>query len=196
MLKTWLLLIAVCLPAFCEDPKPIIDNERVTVWDLSWKKEKPIRIRPHQRDFLTIYLAGDAQRKGEAVLAQKGESRLKAGERAIVIEFKDHKVAPVPNNTGFPLAFPRPHVKKVLDNNHITVWSYAWTPGEPAPMHFHDKEVVVVYMEDIALRSTTPEGKVTESEHPAFEVKFNLGNRRHTEILMKGTGSAMMTELK
>jgi hypothetical protein len=130
------------------------------------------------------------------VLAHKGRSALNAGDRTIVIEFKDHKVAPLPNNSGYPPAFPRPHVRKVLENDRIVVWSYAWTPGEATPVHFHDKDVVVVYMEDTALKSTTPDGKVTNNEYSAFQVKFNLRDRAHSEILAKGTGSAIMTELK
>ena len=29
----------------------------------------------------------------------------------------------------------------------------------PTPVHFHDKDVVVVYLEDGSLRSTTPDGQ-------------------------------------
>jgi hypothetical protein len=63
-------------------------------------------------------------------------------------------------------------------------------------MHFHDKEVVVVYMEDTALKSTTPDGKSVVNEYSAFQTKFNLRDRVHTELLVGGTGSAIMTELK
>jgi hypothetical protein len=80
------------------------------------------------------------------------------GSRSLIIELKDHPVAPYENKTGYPLAFPRPHVKKLLENNRVILWSYRWNPGEPTPMHFHDKDVVVVYLGDTALVSTTPNG--------------------------------------
>ena len=103
---------------------------------------------------------------------------------------------PLPNTTGYPNAFPRPHVKKLLENERVIVWSYHWNPGEPTPMHFHDKDVVVVYEEDTALKSTAPDGKSVVNEYKDGQVKFNLRDRTHTELLIRGTGSAVMTELK
>ncbi len=124
------------------------------------------------------------------------DERAPDGSRSLIIELKDHPVEPYPNPTHYPLAFPRPHVKKLLENNRMVVWSYRWNPGEPTPMHFHDKDVVVVYLEDTALTSTTPDGKKTQNQYKAFDVKFNKGNRTHTELLDHGSGSAMMMELK
>lgn len=103
---------------------------------------------------------------------------------------------PLPNKTGYPNAFPRPRVKKLIENDRVVVWSYHWNPGEPTPMHFHDKDVVVVYEEDTALKSTTPDGKSVVNEYTDGQVKFNLRDRTHTELLVRGTGSAVMTELK
>ncbi len=100
------------------------------------------------------------------------------------------------NKTGYPLAFPRPHVKKLLENDRVLVWSYRWNPGEPTPMHFHDKDVVVVYLEPTALTSTTPDGAKTLNDYKAFDIRFNKRDRTHTELLERGTGSAMMMELK
>ena len=119
-----------------------------------------------------------------------------AGARSLVIELKDHPVPPLENKTGYPLAFPRPHVKKLLENDRVIVWSYRWNPGEPTPMHFHDKDVVVVYLEPTALTSTTPDGAKTLNEYKAFDIRFNKRDRTHTELLEHGTGSAMMMELK
>jgi hypothetical protein len=55
---------------------------------------------------------------------------------------------------------------------------------------------VVVYLEDTALTSTTPDGKRTLNEYKAFDIRFNKRDRTHTETLEHGTGSAMMMELK
>jgi len=121
---------------------------------------------------------------------------LNPGERTVVIELKDHPVAPIPNKSEYPLAWPRPHAKKMLENDRIIVWSYAFNPGEPSPMHFHDKDAVVVYMEDTALNSITPDGKIVLNEYSAFDTRFSLRDRIHSEVLARGTGSAIVTELK
>ncbi|HWF11938.1 MAG TPA: hypothetical protein VG297_25895 [Bryobacteraceae bacterium] len=166
--------------------QPIIDNDRVTVWDTTTK------LPPAQHDFVAVSLT----KKGTATLGHKGEAPGADGARTIVIELKDHPVPPLANKSGYPNAFPRPRVKKLLENDRLIVWSYRWNPGEPTPMHFHDKDVVVVYEDDTALKSTTPDGKVTNNEYKDGQVKFNARNRTHTEMLIRGMGSAVMTELK
>jgi hypothetical protein len=178
------------------DPKPVIDNDRVTVWDVTWTKGATFPAAP-DRDLVTMRLAG--ANAGTAGFSAKGSYRSKtgyAGDRWLLIELKDHPVPPIENKTGYPLAFPRPRVKKLMENNRAVVWSYRWNPGEPTPMHFHDKDVVVVYLEDTALTSTTPEGAKTSNQYKAFDIRFNKRDRTHTELLERGTGSAMMMELK
>ena len=193
MIRSGLLLLAICGAASAA-VQPIIDNERVTVWDVTWSAADPAPVPAHQHDFVTVYLAGP--HKGKAEFAHKGVSKGEPGERTLVIELKDHPVAPLENKTGFQLAFPRPHAKKLQENDRIITWSYTWVPGEASPMHFHDKDVVVTYLEPTALSSTTPDGKKTVNEYSAFQTKFNLRDRVHSELLIRGSGSAIMTELK
>jgi len=192
-------LLAVALvgaAAYGQDLKPIIDNERVTVWDGTATKNQVDPAAP-DRDVVVMWLTGPKART--AYFSAKGSERNKQagiGARKLVIELKDHPVAPIENKTGYPLAFPRPHVKKLLENDRVIAWSYRWNPGEPTPVHFHDKDVVVVYLEDTALTSTTPDGTKTLNEYKAFDIRFNKRDRTHTEQLARGTGSAMMMELK
>ena len=184
MLKSAAILL--CLASLAFAASPIVDNERVAVFDTT------AALPAAEYDFVTVSLA----HKGTATLGKRGEIPDKDGEHAIVILLKDHAVAPLANKTGYPPAFPRPHVAKLYETDKVLVWSYHWTPGEPTPMHFHDKDVVVVYEEPTALTSTTPDGKKTVNEYKDGEVRFNLGNRTHTELLVHGGGSAVMTELK
>src|SRR5208337_958883 len=144
-----IVLAAVWIAAaFGQETKPVIDNERVTVWDVTWTKgaTNPAAL---DRDVVVMPLTGAGA--GTASFSAKGSERNKIGgigDRWLVIELKDHPVPPIENRTGYPNAFPRPHVKKLLENDRVIVWSYHWNPGEPTPMHFHDKDVVVVYEED------------------------------------------------
>jgi hypothetical protein len=186
--------------SFAQDLKPVVDNERVTVWDVTWTKGQTNPARGRQNDVVAMWIAGAKART--AAFSPKGDPRQELGvadgspARSLIIELKDHIVPPLENKTGYPLAFPRPHVKKLLENDRVIVWSYRWNPGEPTPMHFHDKDVVVVYMEDTALTSTTPDGAKTLNQYKAFDIRFNKRDRTHTELLGQGTGSAMMMELK
>ena len=72
----------------------------------------------------------------------------------------------------------------------------SWTPGVPTPMHFHDKDVVVVYLETGELASTSPDGQVQNNPHYFGFTKFNPRDRAHTETLVKGKGRAIIVELK
>ena len=111
-------------------------------------------------------------------------------------DLKDHPVAPIENTSGYPLAFPRPGVKKVLENERVIVWDCTWTLGVATPMHFHDKDIVAVFLEDGDLKSTTPDGQSVVNPHSPGEVRFALRNRTHTEMLVRGKQHAIFTELK
>jgi hypothetical protein len=118
------------------------------------------------------------------------------GSGTIVIELKNTQIPAHPNTTKYPLAFPRPGSRKLLDNDRVIVWDYSWSPGVPTPMHFHDKDVVVTYLEDGALRSTGPDGDAVVNPHYFGFTKFNAGDRAHTEELIRGKGRAIIVELK
>jgi len=188
-------LVALCLiavAAYAQEAKPVIDNEHVTVWDQPDFKSQTNLAYDH--DVVVMWLTGPYA--GTAAFIPRGSHYKPSRARSVIIELKDAPTARYENKTGYPPAFPRPHVKKLLENNRVVVWSYRWNPGEPTPMHFHDKDVVVVYLEDTALISTTPDGVKKLNEYKAFDIRFNKGNRTHTELLAHGTGSAMMMELK
>jgi hypothetical protein len=148
---------------------------------------------------VTFVIRGDkAHPQTTALYRAKGTppAPVATDARTIVIELQDAKVAPLPNSSGYPLAFPRPGSKKLLENDRVVVWSYTWTPGVATPMHFHDKDVVVTYLADGALTSTDPQGKAVVNEHHFAYTKFNARDRVHTETLTRGQGSALMVEVK
>ena len=191
-----LIAVAVIGAAlYGQEAKPVIDNDRVTVWDVTVSSVVG-NPGPRDRDVVAMFLTGAHAGTAYFVKEQERLRQVPIGTRELLIELKDHAVPPLENKTGYPLAFPRPHVKKVLENDRVIVWSYRWNPGEPTPMHYHDKDVVVVYLEDTSLTSTTPDGKKTLNEYKAFDIRFNKRDRTHTELLDRGTGSAMMMELK
>jgi hypothetical protein len=183
MTTVTLLLTALLFQGVPGD-KPIIDNERVTVWDTTQTAGK----LPY--DSVIVSLTGNT-----ATYLAKNADR-KSGGRVILIALKDHAVTPLSNKTGYQLAFPRPGSKKVLENKRVIIWDYTWTTGVATPMHFHDKDVVVTYFEDGTLKSTTPEGQVVMNPYKVADVRFNSGNRTHTETLVEGKQHAIIVEFK
>jgi hypothetical protein len=184
-------------------PPPIIDNDRVTVWDMSIDDRlRDPRATPEG------YLIGvrlgpnpgvfefSGQEEGGEAGKIPARSAIAESGRVVLINVKSARVAPLENRSPYPNAFPRPGVKKLLENDRVIVWDYSWTPGVPTPTHFHDKDVVVTYVADGALKSTTPDGQSTVNEFSAGTIRFNLRDRVHTELLTTGKARAIITELK
>ena len=183
MIQMLLLCMMLFQAASPTATKPVIDNDRVTVQDVS----SSVSMQP--TDAVVVSLSGSA------AFVPKGTAPKITG-RSFVIDLKDHPVPPIENKSGYPLAFPRPGAKKVFENDLVIVWDSTWTPGVATPMHFHDKDVVVVFLEDGDLKSTTPDGKEVVNKYTTGTVRFNLRDRTHTETLMNGKQRAIITELK
>ncbi len=204
-------LLLLPLLGLAQGNKPIIDNVRVSVWDVTWSKDLPSFAGADGHDAVTVYLSGGefktpsgvvTRKTGEAVFRPKGarpsETWLGSGTppHTTEIALKDPQTPPAPNNSGYPLAFPREGSKKLIDNDRILVWDHRWQPGVPTLMHFHDKDVVVSYLEDGDLTSITPDGKSVVNPYKSGMIRFNFGNRSHKEVLTKGTQRAIIVELK
>ena len=180
MLLLCLMLFQAASPA----AKPVIDNDRVSVEDVN-----SVSVAAQPNDAVVVSLSGIA------TFMPKG-SRANLSGRMFVINLKDHSVPPIENKSGYPQAFPRPGTTKVFENDRVIVWDSTWTLGVATPMHFHDKDVVVVFLEDGDLKSTTPDGKEVLNKYTTGTVRFNQRDRTHTETLMNGKQRAIITELK
>ena len=84
----------------------------------------------------------------------------------------------------------------IRENDRVVVWDYTWKLGAPTPMHYHDKDVVVAFMQDGSVKSTTPNGESTVADDKSGIVRFTKGDRVHFEELVKGEESAITLELK
>jgi hypothetical protein len=200
-------------------PRPgarqLIDNERVAVWDVAWEKGKPTPMFQNTLDMVTVDLEnaevrvsgakGKAKpftfKVGQAGFLPKGSTQMEEGtsdpaRHAIVVELKDVVVQPLTYNSAFPDAFPREGAIKLLNNKRVTVWDYTWTKGVPTPMHFHTKDVVVVYFQSGEVRSSAIDGSITINKVEPGQARFNARNRTHTEELLKGASRAIIVELK
>jgi hypothetical protein len=204
-------LLLLPLLASAQSNKPIIDNDRVTVWDVTWSTEAPAFSAAGDHDAVTVYLSGGdfktpsgvvTRQTGEAVFRPKSARRSEAWvgtgapPRTTEIALKDSEKRSAANTSGNPLAFPRPGTKNLIDNDRVLVWDSRWTPGVPTSMHFHDKDVVVSYLEDGDLTSIAPNGDTVVNPYHFGVIRFTAGNRSHKEILTKGTQRAIIVELK
>jgi hypothetical protein len=177
--------------------RPIMDNARVTVWDLTWTRGVPEVMERTTSNAIWVSIAPV---EGQVVYWPKGSVRRAPASdtpaRSIVINLKDSAPAIMENKSGYPNAFPRPGSRKVLENDRAVIWDYTWTTGQPTPMHFHDKDALVVYLKNGALKSTTPDGKSVINPLTVGKTTLNARDRVHTETLVEGESRAIITELK
>ena len=186
MLKAAFFVIVLNIATVSYGAEPVLDNERVTVWDTT------NALPPAQHDFVAVSLS----HKGHAVFGHAGDVAGKAGVRTVVIELKGPPLGPIPNTSGYPLAFPRANATKLLENDRVVVWDNVWHAGKPTPMHFHDKDALVVFESTGALQSTGPDGKQVVNEFKFAQIKFSPRDHAHTEVLVQGEGHAVIAELK
>lgn len=170
--------------------QPLIQNSRVTVWDVAVGAKAPQAVRD-----VVMFLIQNGQADVRFQAAGTAVA-IPAGARAIVIELQDTQVAPLRNTSGHPPAFPRAGSVKVLENARVVAWQSAWTLGQGTPMHFHDKDVVVTFLTDGTFESTDARGQKTRAERRAGDTQFNPRDRTHVETLLRGEGRAVMVELK
>ncbi len=136
----------------------IFDNERVTIWDVTWIQGKPSPMHRHKYDLVGVYLTGAPIKvtmpdgtsrestvdEGFVLFQPKGVTHIEEGlvaetpRRAILIDLKDFAAASIPNTTGLPAAFPREGAVMRFENDRVAIWEYRWTE-KPSPMHFHDR---------------------------------------------------------
>ena len=196
-------------PALADTPAPVIDNERVTVRDIHLHPGEAAPAISHAGDYVILYVDGGRIRSaggktarhaaGSAASGRGGitsDTAIGAPAHEIVVDLKDTPSRTVANTTGLPPGFPRPGSKKVLETDKVRVWNYAWVPGKPTPMHFHNTEIVVTYLGNGDVAATTPDGKKTVTHHNPGDIVFNVANRSHSEELVKGEMSGIMLELK
>jgi hypothetical protein len=213
-----LAVLAASLPAFAAPaalPPPVIDNDRVTVWDITMNPGDSAPMTPSDMDRVVMYVEDGAignsnatgsdiyfaRKFGDARFLPKGAAAndkllIARPAHEIVVALKDRPEPRAPNPTSYPLAFPRPGAVKVLENDRAIIWRYSWTPGKPTAMHFHDKDVVVAYRYDGTLKATMPDGSVTENPYKQGDIRFNKANRSHSELLTTKRQSAVILELK
>ncbi len=190
----------------------VIDNERVTVWDVRLGPGENAPPTPREFDTVTVFLEGGTIRTrhadgtvtaatrsfGDAVFTPKGSGAVDMSDHAheVVIALKGGIAKPNLGPDGIPNAFPRAGSEKIFENERVVVSRFSWTPGVPVPMHHHDKDTVMVFRYDGPIRSTGLDGKSEILDFRKDQIRFSKAGRTHGELLAGKRQSAVMTELK
>lgn len=211
-----LLLACAALPALAQTGGPVVENDRIKVWDVTLTPKQPLALEKKEHDsFLLVFDGGKirstdaggktttATRKfADTIFIPKGTQETEEvvsdkPARVYLVEFKADATQTLPNQSGLVLAYPRPGSKKTFENGRLVIWDYTFKLGVQTATHFHDKDALVIYHDDGSIQSTTQDGKSVVADDKAGQAKFNPAGRIHYEKLVKGQQEhVIVAELK
>lgn len=219
------LLVAVLLLFAAQDYPPpfpregatkLFENESVTVWDVNWKAGVPTPMHRHRLEVVGVTLVPGTVRvtlpdgatrisemdkvgavsSGGKGLIHREEGTSAIARRAILIELKEARKTPLTPPAGVPLAWPREGATKVLENDRVVVWDYEFRVGRTIPLHFHDKDTVVVELAPGVTRSVPKDGPRQETTWEGSRARFAPRGRIHSEEAVSGAPRAIAVEIK
>jgi hypothetical protein len=201
--------------------KQLFDNDRVTAWEVVWKKNIPQPIHRHRYDMAGVYLRYGPIRvtSPEGVVSPerppfevprpyfqaKGVTHREevigfapdVPERmAIMFDLKETATTPFASKSSLPNAFPREGAIQAIDNARVTEWDYTWTPGRIVPTHVHDKDSVQVFFQGGAIKFTGADGKVETKTFVFGDARFIARGTVCAEEAVNGSPRAVTIELK
>jgi quercetin dioxygenase-like cupin family protein len=199
-----------------EGAAKVLENESVVVWDVTWEKGKPTPLHRHRVDVVGVTLVPGTVRttledgssresepdtagavsSGGKGLTHREEGTSDVARRAILVELKGAKKDPLTPPEGVEPAWPREGASKLLENEQVIVWDYRFQVGRPVPLHFHDKDTVVVELEPGVTRSTPKDGPPQETTWRGMRARFAPRGRIHREEAVRGSPRAIIVEIK
>ena len=207
-----MLLIAIAGNAAAA---PLIDNERVTVWDITLAQGKSSPSTPHNLDAVVLIVEGGSMRAhdghdhsriierhfGEGRFVPRGTDEvdtLIGGGPAheVLIALKNYPGPPRAISPKYPDAFPRVGAVRLFENRRVILWTYTWTPGRPTSMHIHDKDFVVAFRYDSSQVIVEPGGSSHINHIKAGDILYLQHGLTHSEGTLSERQSAVYMELK
>jgi hypothetical protein len=94
-----------------------------------------------------------------------------------------------------PVKVDPQHYKVEVDNSQVRVLRIHYGPHEKSVMHVHPN-AVVVYLTDVHVKFTTPDGKSVEATGKAGEEKWTTAGTHLPENLSDTPMDAVLIELK
>ena len=202
-------------------PRPgavkILENERVFIWEVVWPDGAPQAYPRHRYDMTGVFLRWGPLRvtrldgtfteslepfevpwvffQGKGV-THKEEGIGQPERHSIMIDLKEYTPPPLDPRTDIPPAFPLAGAEDVLDNDRVRVWSLDMEPGQTIPMHYHDRDLIWVFLEGGTLE-VRGEGVQLERRTWHFkDVQFLPRGQAHTIEVVSGFPRVMIYELQ
>jgi hypothetical protein len=186
-------LLLVALPGHTgAETKSLFENERVIAWRVAPGAALPVR--DQRLPGVMVTLADGAVRIVDDVSVIAARD-LPASD-AILVAIKNSSPGKLEIPPGLIPAFPREGARRVTESDRVAVWDVSWTKGYKTPPHFHDKDVVAVYLGAGTVRSVALSGETTATPRLAGDTVFLPRGRAHIEECIDGPRRDIIIELK
>jgi hypothetical protein len=197
----------------------ILDNPRVTIWEVNWRRGDAQPFHRHKYDMAGVYLRwgpitvtgldGKAdegpefpvprpyyQPKGithreEAHGAEGTPERL-----AVMIDLKDAVTDMMVIDDPEPSAYPRDGAKNVLENPRIRMWDYTFAANGPAVKRVYRNDVIEVVVTGGTVKVTTAAGKTETRTLAPKQARYVNRGTVQTEQGVSGSPRVIAVELK
>lgn len=196
----------------------ILDNVRVTVWEVNWRHGDKQPVHRHKYDMAGVYLRygpitvtaldGTANTGAEFPVPRpyfqvKGITHREeavtpgAPERlAIMVDLKESATDMMYIDDPAPSAYPRDGARNVLENPRIRMWDYTFAAGGPAVSRVYRSDVVEVVVTEGTVRIAGPGGKVETRTLAPKQARFISRGTVQTEQGASGSPRVIAIELK
>lgn len=197
----------------------ILDNVRVTVWEVNWRHGDTQPVHRHLYDMAGVYLRwgpivvtdldGKENRGAEFPvprpyyqpkgITHREEAHGKPGEPerlAIMVDLKESVTDMMFIDAEEPAAYPRDGAKNVLENPRVRMWDYTFTPGAPAVARVYRQDVVEVVVTGGDVKVTGPGGKVETRTLAPKQARYINRGTVQTEQGVSGSPRVIAIELK
>jgi len=202
-----------------EGARKLFENDRVAVWEVTWKNNVLQPIHRHLYDMAGVYLRYglinvttpdgrvsqsrpfDVPRpyfqlrgithKEEGVGGPDDPERL-----AIMLDLKEPAASGAAAKSEMPPAFPRDGATVSIDNARVGMWDYTWMVNKPVPMHIHERDSVEVYVTGGTLLRRTADGKDETQTVATKDARFVQQGPIDSEEAVSGSPRAITIELK
>lgn len=196
----------------------IIDNPRVTVWEVNWRHGDEQPYHRHLYDMAGVYLrygpivvtsldgkanTGSVFEVPRPYFQPKGITHREEAhapgqpERlAIMVDLKDSATDMMFIDDPEPSAWPRDGAKNVLENPRIRMWDYTWTAGAPAVKRVYRSDVVEVVVTGGSVKITGVTGKPETLVLAPKDARFVSRGTVRTEEHVSGAPRIIAIELK
>lgn len=196
----------------------ILDNVRVTVWEVNWRHGDTQPVHRHKYDMAGVYLRygpitvtaldGTANTGAEFAVPRPyfqvknithREEAVTPGapERlAIMVDLKESVTDMMFIDDPEPSAYPRDGAKNVLENPRIRMWDYTYAANGPAVKRVYRSDVVEVVVDPGTVRITGVSGQPETRTLAPKQARFISRGTVQTEQGVSGTPRVIAIELK